>query len=300
MPRLASDPTLPLLARSERAVKRSRAPWTAFLVMVLISCVALSVWHHAVDPALTLAQVDEGVCPQVPPYDPSKALKGKKMEPFTIHKVVTRLSEAIQIDTSIGDLWADPDDAPELWEPVFHPFARWLKRSFPTIHDSKSPLTREFVHQHALVYTWPGKNKSLKPLMITAHQDVVPAMSSTLDQWRFPPFSGHIDYDNQTVWGRGAIDCKLWLVGAMSAVERLVESHFVPERTLVLAFGIDEESDGLQGARHLGKFLEERYGKNGIAMIGTCTGLRSRRRAARVLPERRGQLWPGPCGAFGH
>jgi Gly-Xaa carboxypeptidase len=52
-----------------------------------------------------------------------------------------------------------------------------------------------------------------------------------------------------------------------SAVETLVASGFRPTRTVVLAFGFDEEANGLEGAWHLASHLEKLYGENGIAMI---------------------------------
>jgi Gly-Xaa carboxypeptidase len=35
----------------------------------------------------------------------------------------------------------------------------------------------------------------------------------------------------------------------------------------VLAFGQDEEISGPRGANNIGKYLEQRYGRNGISMI---------------------------------
>jgi Gly-Xaa carboxypeptidase len=72
-----------------------------------------------------------------------------------------------------------------------------------------------------------------------------------------------------------------------SAIESLLEAKFKPRRSVVLAFGFDEESSGfevsfsthvhrpepflkrnaLQGAGTLGLTLEDAYGENGFAMI---------------------------------
>ena len=56
-------------------------------------------------------------------------------------------------------------------------------------------------------------------------------------------------------------------------METLLENGFQPKRNLVLAFGFDEESSGLQGAASLAKVLEEKYGKDGIALIVDEGGL---------------------------
>jgi len=50
-------------------------------------------------------------------------------------------------------------------------------------------------------------------------------------------------------------------------VETLLERGFVPSRTVLLAFGIDEERGGETGAREIGKYLLENYGSDSLAMV---------------------------------
>ena len=74
--------------------------------------------------------------------------------------------------------------------------------------------------------------------------------------------------DNQEwLWGRGSSDCKNNVIGLLSVLERLIETEFKPRRTIILAFGQDEEASGLYGATRISALLEERYGKNGIELI---------------------------------
>jgi Gly-Xaa carboxypeptidase len=47
----------------------------------------------------------------------------------------------------------------------------------------------------------------------------------------------------------------------------LLREGFKPKRTIVLAFGFDEEASGTQGAGFLAPYLEKTYGIDGIAMI---------------------------------
>lgn len=96
-----------------------------------------------------------------------------------------------------------------------------------------------------------------------AHQDVVPAMS--VSKWTYPPFSAH--FDGQWLWGRGSSDCKNNLVGFLSVIEDLLSQNFKPHRTILLAFGFDEETGGKHGARHMASELEKRYGNNSFAML---------------------------------
>lgn len=100
-----------------------------------------------------------------------------------------------------------------------------------------------------------------------AHQDVVPIADA--NDWTHPPFSGDYTPEDDFLWGRGASDCKNVLIGLLSVLEDLLAQGdaFNPERTVIFAFGFDEEAHGFLGAGSLAPFLEERYGKDGIEFI---------------------------------
>ncbi|EKM49935.1 uncharacterized protein PHACADRAFT_188329 [Phanerochaete carnosa HHB-10118-sp] len=106
---------------------------------------------------------------------------------------------------------------------------------------------------------------STNNLLMNSHTDVVPVEPSTVSSWVHPPYSGH--YDGTYLWGRGTCDDKADLISIMIAVDSLLKQGFQPRRTLVLAFGIDEESAGVQGAGHIAKHLEEAYGRGSFALI---------------------------------
>ena len=44
----------------------------------------------------------------------------------------------------------------------------------------------------SLLYTWPGSNPDLKPIILMSHQDVVPIDQPTKNDWVNKPFSGAI------------------------------------------------------------------------------------------------------------
>lgn len=114
------------------------------------------------------------------------------------------------------------------------------------------------------MYTLEGSNPSLKPALFAAHQDVVPPGDSSA--WTYPPFEAH--FDGEWLWGRGAVDDKSSLTAVLSAVEALASnSSWTPARTIVLAFGFDEECSGYRGAGTIGEHLLERYGKDGFELI---------------------------------
>jgi Gly-Xaa carboxypeptidase len=124
-------------------------------------------------------------------------------------------------------------------------------------------LELSVVNDLGLLYTFKGSEKNLKPILFAAHQDVVPASSP--DKWTHPPFDAH--FDGKWLWGRGSSDCKNNLIGILSVVENLLEQNWQPKRTVLLAFGYDEETGGERGATIIAQELVKRYGKHGVAMI---------------------------------
>jgi len=125
-----------------------------------------------------------------------------------------------------------------------------LERAFPRVH---AALAREVIASHALLYTWRGAGK---PVILCAHQDVVPVEPGTETKWAKPPFSGAVE--DGFVWGRGAVDDKGSLVAILSAVEALLAEGFTPKRTVLLAFGHDEEISGKAGAAAIVEHLATR------------------------------------------
>ncbi|KAI1180464.1 peptidase family M20/M25/M40 [Nemania sp. FL0916] len=205
-------------------------------------------------------------CPQVSPLVPSEQssaleemeayLKSDKFRDDT----VSRMAGAIRIPTESYDDLGPVGEDPR-WDAMY-PFAEYLEKTFPLVH---AHLSLEKVNTHGLLYTWTGSDKSLRPTVLMAHQDVVPVAEATVDQWTHPPYSGY--YDGKYIWGRGASDCKNNLIGILEAVELLLNAGFAPKRTVVLSFGFDEEISGWHGANYLAKALLERYGRDGAAVI---------------------------------
>jgi carboxypeptidase PM20D1 len=128
----------------------------------------------------------------------------------------------------------------------------WLEATYPNFH---RVATRE-VMDHSLLFTWKGKNPSLPPILLMAHQDVVPVVPGTEHDWSHPPFAG--DIAGGFVWGRGAIDDKGSLICILEAAERLAAQHFTPARTILFAFGQDEEVGGGKGNKRMAAELGRR------------------------------------------
>ncbi len=131
----------------------------------------------------------------------------------------------------------------------FDEFHAFLKVSYPKVHSSLTQLYRETDN---LVFLYRGKDRSLQPGLITAHQDVVPADN---EGWDHPPFSGHIE--DGYIYGRGSFDDKGSLIAILEAVEQLLEEGFVPKRDWYIALGCDEETRGEKGAALLSKKMKK-------------------------------------------
>jgi carboxypeptidase PM20D1 len=155
------------------------------------------------------------------------------------------LAAALRFETISS---ADPAAVPR---PEFERFQRWLAETYPRLH---ARLSLERVSGLSLLYTWKGRDPTLPPLLLLAHQDVVPVESP--ERWTEPPFAGRID--GGFVWGRGAIDDKASLLSICEAVELLLARGFEPARTVLLAFGHDEEVSGTQGATQIAALLSSR------------------------------------------
>jgi acetylornithine deacetylase/succinyl-diaminopimelate desuccinylase-like protein len=92
----------------------------------------------------------------------------------------------------------------------------------------------------------PGSDRSLPPLLVHAHLDVVPADPA---EWTVPPFAGEIR--DGFVWGRGAVDMKDMCATLLSVLHRWRAEDRGPRRDIVLAFVADEEDRGEWGSHWL-------------------------------------------------
>lgn len=158
-----------------------------------------------------------------------------------------RLGEAVRLHTI-----ASRDD-PQRNADQFQALHALLQSRFPRAH---AALQREVVGGLSLLYTWKGANPQARPIMLMAHQDVVPVAPGTEGDWQVPPFSGAVK--DGFVWGRGSWDDKGNLLSQLEAVEMLLASGYQPPRTIYLAYGADEEVAGLRGAARIAALLQER------------------------------------------
>ena len=167
-----------------------------------------------------------------------------------------RLSQAVQFKTVSHQDPAEDDRA--AWDAQ----RAWLVQAYPKFH---AVATREIVGDGGLIYTWKGSDPSLEPIILMAHQDVVPVADETLGQWKAPPFSGAIL--DGAIWGRGSIDDKGSLVALMEAAEALAGQGFKPKRTILIVSGNNEEVvRKVGGAKAIADALQARGVKAAFAL----------------------------------
>jgi len=135
----------------------------------------------------------------------------------------------------------------------FRRFQDYLATSFPRVH---ATLRREAVGRFSLLFRWAGADTALPPVVLMAHQDVVPIEPGTESKWTHPPFAGEIA--EGYVWGRGAMDDKGSLMAQLEAIETLLAGGASPRRTVYLALGHDEEVGGRAGAAAIAALLASR------------------------------------------
>ncbi|MGC5808711.1 M20 family peptidase [Ralstonia pseudosolanacearum] len=195
-------------------------------LVVLAVCIAFNTWRH------DSRQLD------VPAAAPL-AVDGAA--------AAARLGEAIRARTisSFTDAQQNADQ--------FRQLHALLAARYPKAH---AAMQREPVGDFSLLYTWKGSDPSLKPILLMAHQDVVPVAPGTEGDWTEPPFAGVVK--DGMVWGRGAWDDKGNLIAQMEAAELLAASGFRPRRTIHFAFGADEEVGGERGAARIAALLKSR------------------------------------------
>ncbi len=157
---------------------------------------------------------------------------------------VERLSRAVRFRTvNTGGIRSNDAE--------FEGLNKLIRASYPNIMSAGS---LEMIGRSILI-TIPGSDLRLKPCLYMSHQDVVPVVEGTEDNWSYPPFSGEIAED--AVWGRGTLDIKNMVFGILEAAEYLLSSGAKFRRTAFLAFGDDEETFNL-GAKSIAETLHDR------------------------------------------
>ncbi len=128
-------------------------------------------------------------------------------------------------------------------------FTQWiptLQRLYPRFF-AICELTR--IDDFGILLCWPGADASLDPVVMMAHQDVVPTEGQ---DWQHDPFAADIA-DGQ-IWARGTLDTKNIVAAFFEAAEYLVGQGYVPPRD-VWYFSSDGEEIAAPTAAHAVEWL---------------------------------------------
>ncbi len=208
--------------------------------------------------------------------------KTKEIKTMTLNNdlFVKHLQGMVQFPTVSS---VDPD---KINKQAFLDFHKYLEETYPLVHKT---FEKTIVGRVGLLYHWKGtgKSKSL-PLLLTAHQDVVPEGDHSM--WKYPPYVGTLDEDG-ILWGRGVTDSKCNIQAYMDALELLIADGFVPDYDLYLAFGYNEEIMGGPEAA-AGLIVEELKRRNvdlGL-VIDECGGISEKngKLVAEIFPCEKG------------
>ncbi len=176
---------------------------------------------------------------------PSRQLPGMDIPAASVDsvRVIEHVAQGLRFPTvSVDGALADTT--------AFEHFLSWLRVTYPRVHAHLNP---RYIN-YSVLFTWKGTDTTQAPGILMAHMDVVPPGDTTA--WSYPPFSGQVA--EGYLWGRGALDDKGALLMMLEAVEHLLEEGFTPRRTLLFAFGHDEEQGGRYGARAIVRYLQNR------------------------------------------
>ncbi len=159
---------------------------------------------------------------------------------------ISNFSKAIKIKT------ISPENSVDFDSIQFYKFNAFLKNTYPL---TDSLLVKKNFNSFSFLYKWEGINPTLKPIVLMAHIDIVPVIKENIPHWKHDAFGGEIIKD--TIWGRGTIDNKVGVIGIMESLESLLKEGYVPQRSVYIAFGHDEEIGGLNGAKVIANHLKK-------------------------------------------
>lgn len=132
------------------------------------------------------------------------------------------------------------------------PFEAWLltlREQYPRVL-AACELTR--FDEFGILMRWAGADPSLDPIVLMAHQDVVPTEGQ---EWAHDPFGAEI-HDGE-IWARGALDTKNIVAGVLEAMDVLMAEGFIPPRDVYFFSSNGEEVSG-PAARQAVAWLRDR------------------------------------------
>lgn len=204
---------------------------------------------------LALAAFAAVLCARAAACKPADAGYGQRQE-VTVDgdAAAEHLAQLVRIPTVSDYDESKVDDA------QFQALRDTLARLYPKVHAACPPvLCGGEGRKTGYLFHWKGRTDGA-PAVLMAHYDVVPVEEQ---RWAHPPFCGQV-FDGE-LWGRGTLDTKITLLGALEAAERLIGEGFVPQNDVYFAFAGDEEVAG-HGAQDIIATLKAQGVKPGFVV----------------------------------
>ena len=157
-----------------------------------------------------------------------------------------RLGEAVQIQT------ISHQDPAENQAAEWTRLHTWLQTSYPAAH---AAMTARGRGGNSLIYSWPGSDPALPPIILMAHQDVVPVSAGTEARLALSAVFG----DDCRGCGLGPrLGRRQGLAGRpVRGGGTARQVGFRPKRTILIVSGHDEEVGG-SGAQAVAALLKQR------------------------------------------
>jgi acetylornithine deacetylase len=106
--------------------------------------------------------------------------------------------------------------------------------------DAVEPISRVAGRKNVVVRL-PGKGGG-RSLILNCHLDIQP--EGDAGQWTHPPFSGDIDAQTNTIYGRGAMDDKAGVAICLGLLSVIVERQLQFDGELIFQFVLEDEITG--------------------------------------------------------
>lgn len=164
-------------------------------------------------------------------FKPNDLPEMRKRHDIDEKRVVESLSKMLQFKTIS---YADSKKV-DLKE--FKAFREFLRERYPLIFEHAEYSE----HYRGILLHIKGQSSEY-PTVFMSHYDVVPING----EWVEDPFSGRIN--ESSVYGRGALDTKSSLNAVMESVEFALSKGKIFKNDLYLAFGGDEETNGISAS----------------------------------------------------
>ena len=165
----------------------------------------------------------------------SRQLDIKTIEPIVLSRendILNNLSSALKIS-----LFPSSTDSSN--QSSFLQFKQFLKQSYPLIHSSPD-IKQKIISGSSIIYKCNGRDTRLKPILLVTRIAVENPGNTTKSKWSFDPFSGKIDAGY--IWGIGSMSDKSIAISIMEALESLLKTDIILQRSIYIAFIRENEN----------------------------------------------------------